>query len=176
MRILGRILAGLVGLVVALVVLAFFLPREVRVARATTINAPPEVVFPHVNSLKATEAWSPWLERDPQVQLDYSGPEQGVGARLVWVSDHPQVGKGSQEITASVPAERVETMLDFGKQGTARAFFTLQPDQSGTQITWGFKTDLGMNPMARWTGLMFDRWVGSDYEVGLARLKDLVEQ
>ena len=42
-------------------------------------------------------------------------------------------------------------------------------------MTWGFESDLGMNPMARWMGLMMDSLVGGDYEQGLANLKDLVE-
>ena len=45
----------------------------------------------------------------------------------------------------------------------------------GTKITWGFDSDLGMNPIARWMGLMFDSWIGADYETGLANLKNLVE-
>ena len=45
----------------------------------------------------------------------------------------------------------------------------------GTEVTWGFETDLGMNPVGRWMGLMMDSWIGADYEAGLARLKALVE-
>jgi hypothetical protein len=33
-----------------------------------------------------------------------------------------------------------------------------------------------MNPMARWMGLMFDRWIGADYEAGLAKLKQVAER
>ena len=34
----------------------------------------------------------------------------------------------------------------------------------------------GNNPMMRWMGLMFDKWVGADYETGLASLKELAEK
>jgi hypothetical protein len=34
---------------------------------------------------------------------------------------------------------------------------------------------MGVNPVGRWMGLMMDRWVGADYERGLANLKALVE-
>ena len=48
-------------------------------------------------------------------------------------------------------------------------------------MTWGFDADLlegqtlygGL--LARYFGLFFDRWIGSDYEAGLDRLKALVE-
>ena len=36
--------------------------------------------------------------------------------------------------------------------------------------------DLGNNPIARYVGLMFDKWIGGDYEKGLARLKQVMEQ
>ena len=73
------------------------------------------------------------------------------------------------------PDSKVETALDFGDQGTATATFDLEPEGSETKVTWGFSTDLGFNPVARYFGLMFDSWIGADYEAGLANLKALVE-
>lgn len=175
MRLIGRILGVLVILVIALVVIAYLLPGRATVSRSVTIAAPADAIFPHVNSMKKTEAWSPWMARDPQVQLTYSGPEEGVGNRLDWASDNPQVGTGSQEITDSVANESVTTAIDFGPMGTAIASFELTPGGEGTEVTWGFETDLGMNPVSRWMGLMMDRLVGGDYEQGLANLKKLVE-
>ena len=109
------------------------------------------------------------------MKLVYSGPASGVGNRLVWESEHPQVGSGTQEIIASEENSLVRTALDFGAMGTATARFELNPDGEVTELTWGFVTDTGMNPIARWMGLMMDRLVGPDYENGLARLKELIE-
>ena len=174
-----RIIKWLVGIFVALVVVfvggAYFLPREVTVARSIEIEAGAEQVFPHVNSLKATQGWSPWLERDANVELTYSGPDEGVGAKLVWASEHPQVGNGSQEIVSSVAGEKVETALDFGEMGTAKAAFILSGAGTGTEVTWTLVSDMGNNPIGRWMGLMMDTWVGADYEKGLSNLKTLVE-
>jgi len=174
-----RALKWLFGIVVVLglvfVAGGFLLPREVTVARSVEIDAPPEAVFPHVNSLKAGTEWSPWLSRDPEVLVGFSGPDEGVGARLDWESEQPDVGIGSQVITASVPNERVETDLDFGQMGTAKAAFVLEPASGGTRVTWDLVADMGSNPVGRWMGLMMDTWVGGDYETGLANLKALVE-
>lgn len=41
--------------------------------------------------------------------------------------------------------------------------------------TWGFDTDLGMNPIARYFGLVMDSMLGADYEKGLAKLKQVCE-
>lgn len=175
MGIVKFILRLVLLLVVVFLIGAVLLPREVTVERTATVNAPAATIFPYVNSMQQTEKWSPWLDIDPDVRLSYSGPETGVGNRLEWQSDHPRVGNGSQEIIASEPDTRVDTALDFGDMGTAQAHFVLEPRGESTEVTWGFVTDTGMNPLMRWMGLMMDRWVGADYEKGLARLKTLAE-
>jgi hypothetical protein len=154
---------------------AYTLPYDITVERSTEINASPSEIFPHVNSLQATAAWSPWLSRDPEAVLTYSGPSEGVGNKLDWVSDNPQVGTGSQAIVGSEQDKSVQMDLDFGPMGTATAEIILESTGDVTTVTWGFNTDLGNNPMARWTGLMMENWVGKDYESGLANLKALVE-
>jgi len=176
MRWLKRMLATLAIVILALVVIAYFLPREVTVTRSITVAAAPEKIFPHLDSTQAMAAWSPWLERDPNVKQEFAGPERGVGNKLSWQSDEPDVGSGSQEITAITPNERVETRLDFGPRGTATAWLALKPAGEATEVTWGFHTDLGMNPIARYFGLMFPGMIGADYDAGLARLKALVEK
>ncbi len=175
MRLIKRILVTLLVIILALVGVSYLLPGKAEVSRSITIDAPASAIFPYVNSMQETEKWSPWLSRDPETKLSYSGPDQGVGNTLNWSSEHPQVGTGSQEIVESVENQQVSTALDFGPMGTAEASFVLQPEGSGTQVTWGFTSDLGMNPMSRWMGLMMDKWVGSDYERGLDNLKALVE-
>ncbi len=175
MKFVKRILGILLILIVVLAGVSYLLPGKAEVSRSITINAPAEAIFPYVNSMQETEKWSPWLSRDPETKLSYSGPDAGVGNTLNWSSDHPQVGTGSQEIIESIDNQTVKTALDFGPMGTATALFDLKPEGDETQVTWGFESDLGMNPMSRWMGLMMDNWVGGDYERGLTNLKALVE-
>ncbi|MDQ2089632.1 SRPBCC family protein [Marimonas arenosa] len=174
-RFFRRLVGLILLLIAAAVALAYLLPRQVDVSRAITINATPDEVFPLVNSLREAAKWSPWLALDPDVRLAWSGPDNGIGNRLDWRSDHPKVGSGTQIITESVAGKRVTTDLDFGQMGGAQADYTLEPAGTGTLITWHFTTDLGMNPLRRWLGLMMDRWVGTDFERGLADLKRMAE-
>lgn len=51
----------------------------------------------------------------------------------------------------------------------------LSPVDEGTRVAWDLDSDMGAGPLGRWMGLMMDRWVGGDYEAGLANLKTLVE-
>ena len=175
MKLIKRILIGLVVLIVIVVAVAFVLPRNVSVARSITIDAAPETIFPFLNDFRKFNEWSPWYGRDPDMVVEYEGAASGVGAVMTWDSAHPQVSAGRQEITASEEFSRVETSLDFGDMGTAVAHYALAPAGSGTAVTWGFTTDLGYNPIGRYMGLMFDRWIGADYEAGLAKLKTVAE-
>lgn len=175
MRILKRVLLGLLALLVLLVAVAFVLPRTVHVERSVAIAAPPEAVFPLVNSFRRFNEWSPWAGLDPNTKYTFEGPDEGVNAKMSW-SGNSDVGTGVQTILESVPSSHVKTSLDFGDQGAAIASFTLTPDGAGTKVTWSFDTDLGMNPIARWFGLFFDGMVGKDYESGLSRLKALAER
>ena len=163
--------------VLVLVAIAYILPGSVQVERATVIDARPGDVFALVNSFEKFNAWSPWYEKDPEGDYRIEGPNEGVGARMTWASDKPGVGSGSQEIIESVPDKLVRTKLDFGEMGDANAFFKIEPrGEDRTHLVWGFDTDLGLNPISRYFGLMFEKWIGPDYENGLAKLKNLAEQ
>lgn len=175
MRVFKRLVVALAILLALLIAGAYLIPRDVTVTRSITIDAPPDKVFPLVNSLQEGRKWSPWLGLDPAAKLSFSGPESGVGNALEWASEHPNVGNGKQVISVSEVNERVVSELDFGEMGTAKAEFLLKPAGTGTLVTWRFETDMGNNPLSRWMGLMMDRWVGRDYEKGLANLKKLAE-
>lgn len=174
MRIIGRLLGGLVLLAAILAVAAFALPRDVSITRSIRIEAPPQAVFPLVSNLKTFTTWSPWQAMDPGMTQTFEGPAEGVGARMTW--DSAEVGQGTQEIVAVTPNERVENSLTFSGMAPSTAVFSLEPAGEGTMVYWDLKADMGMNPVARWMGfLLLDRWVGADFETGLAKLKTLAE-
>jgi uncharacterized protein YndB with AHSA1/START domain len=170
-----KLLIGVVVVVVILAAVGLLLPGQVHVERSVVINAAPAAVFPHVSDLRAFNQWSPWAQRDPNTQYTFSGPPAGVGAKMAWKSENPNVGEGSQEITAVEPDKHVSVALDFGAMGSATASYDLQAEGAGTQVVWAFDETLGLNPIARYFGLMMDGWIGPDYEAGLANLKSLVE-
>ena len=59
--------------------------------------------------------------------------------------------------------------------GRPRLVWDLEPTTTGTKATWWFSTQADGIVM-RWLGLMFDRWIGADYEKGLTRLKAVAEK
>lgn len=157
------------------------LPKQVHIERTISIDRPATMMFELLNSYRYFNEWSPWAERDPQAEFVITGPDSGVGARMSWIGDPQLVGSGWQEIIASKPYEQIDIMLDFDAQGIAQTGFILQPEGDATRVTWFFDSDLtkGVNYLdsflARYFGLLFDRWVGGDYEQGLANLKRYAE-
>jgi effector-binding domain-containing protein len=168
-----NIIIGLVALVVVVIGAAFVLPQNVHVERSTVIGAAPDDIFAVVNDLTRAKDWGAWYKREPNMQLTLEGPPSGVGAKISWKSETQ--GNGSQEIVESQPFSMVKTKLDFDGAGTAFATFKLETTEGGTKVLWSMDTDVGMNPVMRYMGLMFDTWIGKDYEEGLANLKKLVE-
>jgi uncharacterized protein YndB with AHSA1/START domain len=154
---------------------SFLLPAQVVVTRSIEIAAPPNRVFAIVGDLRHFKEFSPWADLDPNIKYTFEGPESGVGQTMKWTSENTDVGSGSQTIAKYEPPDYVESQLDFGMRGKSIATWDIVPSTTGTKATWGFKADLDGIP-AKWFGLMFDRWIGADYEKGLAKLKAAAER
>jgi polyketide cyclase/dehydrase/lipid transport protein len=175
MKVFKRVLLGLVTIVAILAVISLFLPKDVAVERSITMRGGASDVFPYVNNLKKFQEWSPWAVFEPDLELTFSGPEDGVGAKAAWDSDNPNVGTGSQEIIESRQDEYVKVALDFGDEGEGMSYFRILSEENRTRVVWGFQIDVGYNPIARYMGLMMDTWIGNIYQDGLERLKLLIE-
>ncbi|MFK8069134.1 MAG: SRPBCC family protein [Gammaproteobacteria bacterium] len=165
----------IIGLTLAFLIVGYLLPEKRLIQRNIVISAPVTEVFQQINSAKSFNEWSPWAKLDPNMQFNYSGPESGKGSSMSWYSVNEAVGSGSWMITDVIENEHVGIDLDFAGQGKAASSFDLKSEGTGTEVTWGFVMDAGMNPMHRWFGLMMDSWVGADYEKGLSDLKTLIE-
>lgn len=172
---LKKIVIGLGVLILLLVGVAFVLPSNAKVERTIEIEGSPEAVFAIVNDFQRFNDWSPWALRDPNAKFSVEGPA-GVGQKMSWDSEQDDVGSGTNTITKSESPKLLETALDFGDMGQAKSHFIIEPKDGKCSVTWGFETDLGMNPMMRYMGLMMDSWVGADYDLGLKQLKALVEK
>ena len=175
MKILKMLVLGFIGLIVALAVIGLALPRQVHIERATTIAAKPATVFAYLNGWKNFNAWSPWAALDPNTKYSYEGPEAGVGAKQSWFSDDPSVGNGSQIITAIEQDKSITIELQLPDMKPSVVTQTLTPEGESTHIVWAMDADMGMNPLNRWFGLLLEKFIGPDYEKGLANMKPLIE-
>lgn len=162
------------GIVILVLVVLFFgismfLPSEVHVERALVIPASSEIVFNQINDLRHWKEWSPWHQTDPDMKIMYRDFLSGEGASYIWHSE--KVGSGELTITESKPNQYIETEIDFMEEGTATGYYRFETVKEGTQVTWGFESDMGNGPFAKYMGLMMDSMIGSDFEQGLQNLK-----
>jgi carbon monoxide dehydrogenase subunit G len=166
---------ALLGLFLIFVGGSYVLPGTAHVERQTVVAVTPDKVFAIVSDLQRAKEWQTWFSLDPAMQVTITGNGPGVGQKLAWSSNNPQVGTGTQETTEFVQDQKVVAALDFGPMGKAKATVLLAPEGSGTKVTWAFDTDL-KSAVERWFGLMFDRMIGPDFEKGLASLKATAEK
>lgn len=175
MKVLKILVLGLIGLIVLLAAVGLVLPQHVHLERSITLAAKPATVFTYLNGFKNFNAWSPWAALDPSTQYQYEGPLMGVGAKQSWSSKEPNVGSGSQEITAVKPYESITVRLLLPDMLPSTVTQTLSPEGEATKLVWAMDADMGNSPLNRWFGLFLDKLIGPDYEKGLAQLQPLVK-
>lgn len=100
---------------------------------------------------------------------------------MLWSSEDPRMGGGSQEFLALDKPNHIKTHLDFGKQGMADANFDLVAENTLTKVIWSLDADMRagiptyMKLFAAYMGFFMDSMVGKEYERGLENLQQLVQ-
>lgn len=166
---------GLLIVLFALAIIAYFLPSTVHIKRSAEIDAPAKVIFSQVNNLHTWEKWAVWNQMDPNMTVNFQNTGIGENASYTWDSKNKNVGSGELAITASVPYDSIATKMDFMGHGTATGYFLFDEKDGKTNVIWGFSSDLGYNPFARWLGLAMDAMLGPDLRKGLENLKVVSE-
>jgi hypothetical protein len=147
-----------------------------RIARSTIVAAPPERVAPHIQDFHAWEKWSPYEKLDPRMKKTFSGAERGAGASYAW-EGNSKAGAGSMTITTATP-QRTSIALHFTKpmRSENTAEFTLEPDGTGTRVTWTMTGPKNLMMKLMGVFMNMDKMIGRAFEEGLGKLKELVEQ
>jgi len=172
---LALIVVGLLG---AFAVVVAMQPDTYKVTRSTTIAAPAETVFPLVNNYRRWDAWSPWAKLDPNMKVEFSGPESGVGAAYSW-KGNSDVGAGKMTTLEAEPNKALRIQLDFIEPfaDTSNTIFTFTPssDAKTTTVTWDMAGNANFVSKAMCLFVSMDSMLGPDFEKGLASLKILAE-
>ena len=152
-------------------------PAEFRVARTTTVAAPPAVVFANLDDLHRWRDWSPYEGLDPALKRTYSGAPSGVGASYGW-EGNAKAGAGTMTVTEAIPGRRIGIELAFTRpfKATNQAVFTIEPAAGGNvTVTWAIHGNHTFVSKAFTMFVPMDRLVGGEFERGLAKLKTLSE-
>jgi len=176
MKKLLKIIGLLLLLVIAFVLIGgLFIKKDYHIEREIIINAPKEKVWSHVKSLQAFAKWNPFLEKDPNVKVNFTGQEGAIGSVYEW-DGNSDVGKGSQTITvADSSTSSFKSHLHFIKpfEGDAEGYVKLADAGSNTKVSWGFdsKYKYPMNVMT----LFMDGMMKEVFDKGLGNLKKIAE-
>ena len=177
LKIIG-IVAGIgVLAIIGVLVYAATLSDTFEVQRSARINASPEKIFPLINNMHSMNTWNPFAEADPNIKINYTGPDSGKGARYQWTGDS-KVGEGSIEVTDVSEPSRVALKLDMLKplEGHNTVVFTLAPNGNGTDVTWAMSGERPFIGKVMDAVFNMDRMVGGQFEKGLAKLKAIAEK
>ena len=171
-----KILIAVAVIVVVFVVVVAMQPSEFRVARSTTISAPPPAVFAQVNDFHKWEAWNPWGKIDPAMKQTYEGARAGPGAIYTWVGNK-NVGEGRMTLTESRPSDLIRIKLEFLRpfEATNSAEFTFKPEGNRTAVTWSMEGKNNFIAKAVCLFMNMDKMVGGQFEQGPAQMKAVVE-
>jgi effector-binding domain-containing protein len=144
-------------------------------SRSILIDAGAEQIFAEISDYQKWPAWSPWAQRDKNMQNEYSGAPGIIGHKNTWKSITE--GNGTQEMIEVKTNAYVKSKLVFTDwDGATFTELILSPEGDKTKVTWtmqgsdfpfiarGFIYLMGGNKM-----------IEKDYDEGLANLKKLVE-
>ena len=170
------LLAILAVAFVAILGIAATKPDVMVVERSATIEAPPEIIYPYIANLNSFGKWSPWEEKDPNMERKFSGPESGKGAAYEW-NGNDDVGQGRMEITSVEEPTKIVMSLHFIKpfEGDNDVVYTLSPTDSGTKVNWMMKGESPFMCKIMQVFMNMEEMCGKDFEKGLAKLKTLAE-
>lgn len=176
MKILLYLVAGIVGLVVAAVLVLMLMSFRKGAGTMTTaieIDRPPEAVWPWLTQADKQKQWVSWL-----VDVRDLTPEiTGIGKRYAWVMDDPNMKERVEIVGESLGEEylrylKVRLTSEIGFEGTS---------------TWTL-TDLGGRTRFESVGsFRYDKWLYrlmeplitpqavKKQELDFAKLKSLIE-
>jgi hypothetical protein len=147
------------------------------VERSAAIDAPPANVYDQIANFHNWTNWSPWEGIDPELKRTYSGAESGTGALYGW-SGNRKAGQGRMEITEATGPSTVQIEVVFEKPWKARndTVFTIAPEGSGSRVTWSMTGKKTLITRAMGIFKSMDKFLGPDFESGLARMKAAAER
>jgi len=162
----------LLGLVLVVTAIGFFLPGKVTVERATVIDQPVERIFPWAADLRLWSQWTVWNDsEDPTLKYSFPGATTGLAASMQWTAE--KMGSGSLIFRAFEPNQALRYELRMPEHGSI-VHGNIEFESAGggsTRVDWFDEVDLGHNPYKKLMGPVLKPMLGRAFERSLAGLK-----
>jgi hypothetical protein len=168
----------LLGLIVLILVIAALVGTAWSFEKSVTIQAPTDKVWDNLKSLSAMNRWNPWMAKDPNIKLVYTGTDGEPGASFSWVSNNKNVGEGIQTIIKKTEKVELLSRVDFLKpfRATGNASLRIAQVDGAAKVSWKMEssTPYPMN-IIKIFGLI-EKNMDKDFGEGLGKLKAICEQ
>lgn len=165
----------LLGLIVAILLIAAIMPKMYNVEKNIVIKKPVPAVMTYVGDLTNYSKWNPWAQMEPSATKNITGTPMTPGHKYAWVGK--KIGTGSLTLR-DLDEKHIHLDLEFIKPWKSKAgdnwLFEPWGDGSETKVTWQNSGDLAW-PMARLMGPMIVKNLNQQFVQGLDNLKKLAE-
>ncbi|MBL7981779.1 MAG: SRPBCC family protein [Flavobacteriales bacterium] len=172
---LKKILLAIAIIIAGIIIVSRFQPDNYTVERSATIDAPPEVVFAHMNDFREWQQFNAWGDTDPNAVYTYSDVSSGVGANFHW-KGNSDMGEGRMTILESRPNEYVKVDLEFIEPFAGKAIteYVMVPEGSGTKLTQRMHSDHNFFSKIMCMFMDMDKMIGEKYEEGFRRMNNVL--
>ncbi len=169
-KIAGLILGAFAFLFGSFMIIGLVLPGGWQAERDIEISAPPEEVFPFLNSAAKWAEWTP----SPASGVELFGPTRGPGSGRRW--DDPGYGQGEFVIASAEHLSEIayEVQVEDGAI-EIRGRIELEEVSGGTRVLWREEGDFGWNPLLGYLAGRMNEVQGAQLTASLGSLKELVE-
>ena len=173
---MSYVLIGVAAVIGLVLVVAATRPSTMDVRRSTSIQAPPDRIYPLIEDFHNWGSWSPWEKLDPAMKKTFSGATRGRGAIYEWDGNN-KVGAGRMEITETTAPSRITVRLDFIRpmRNEGTTLFTIEPSGASSTVAWRMTGPVPFPSKVFGLFVNLDALIGKDFEEGLANLKALAE-
>ena len=172
-KVLLRLFAILIAIAVVIAIIGSVLPRDYDFQTSRQIDADPGVVFSMINELPKWQQWSNWNpERVADLKIEYGDTKSGEGAVQSWTDPR---GSGKLWITRSLENKVIEYQLKFSGFPEMANVIELEPNNSGTLVTWSSKGRLPQGPFYGYFASLFPTRMKFQYEHNLGKLAEILE-
>ncbi|MFT3826203.1 MAG: SRPBCC family protein [Chitinophagaceae bacterium] len=169
------IIYAVIGLILALLIIALFLPGEYHIEQTIIIKKPVKWVMDHVADLNYYAKWNPWQMMEEGSLATITGTPKTIGHKYAWKGK--KIGEGSLTLR-DIDESNVDFNLEFIKPWKSLANDSWVFEEWGndeTKVIWMNNGDLPY-PIARLMGPSLNKTLNKQFRQGLENLKKLCEQ
>ncbi|MFT3912141.1 MAG: SRPBCC family protein [Ferruginibacter sp.] len=170
------ILLVLAGIIVLLLIIAFFMSRDHYVKREIIINAPRQKVFDYIKLLKHQDEFNKHAMAGSDRKKEFKGTDGTVGYIYAWSGDK-NAGEGEKEIINIIDGKSIEMEIRFVKPMVTSARIVMETTSLAgdqTKVSWSNAGTL--NYPINLLIPMMKKHVVKDMDGSLLTLKNILEK